>query len=62
MCRPINAVLRGRLHRDRIPRDVWDQVDADHVDIHRAVADGDADAAERLTRAHIAAHPPVPRP
>ncbi|WP_326834384.1 FCD domain-containing protein [Amycolatopsis rhabdoformis] len=53
MCRPINDVLRGRLHRDRIPRDVWDQVDADHVDIHRAVADHDADAAERLTREHL---------
>ncbi|MEV0072591.1 MULTISPECIES: FadR/GntR family transcriptional regulator [unclassified Amycolatopsis] len=53
MCRPINDVLRGRLHRDRVPREVWDQVDADHVDIHRAVADGDADAAERLTREHL---------
>jgi DNA-binding FadR family transcriptional regulator len=53
MCQPINQVLRTRLHRDRIAREVWDRVDADHVEIYRAVADGDADAAERLTREHL---------
>lgn len=53
MCQPINDVLRVRLNRDRISRDVWDRVDADHVDIYRAVAAGDADTAERLTREHL---------
>jgi DNA-binding GntR family transcriptional regulator len=32
----------------------------EHEGIVEAVAAGDADAAERLTRAHIEAHPPVP--
>lgn len=53
MCQPINQVLRTRLHRDRIAREVWDDVDADHVRIYQAVADGDGDAAERLTRDHL---------
>lgn len=53
MCQPVNQVLRTRLNRDRIPRKVWDGVDADHVEIFHAVADGDADAAERLTREHL---------
>jgi len=34
----------------------------EHERIADAIEHGDADAAERLTRAHIAAHPPVPRP
>ena len=33
----------------------------EHERIADAIEGGDADAAERLTRAHIAAHPPVPR-
>ena len=32
----------------------------EHERIADAIGRGDADAAERLTRAHIAAHPPVP--
>jgi DNA-binding GntR family transcriptional regulator len=32
----------------------------EHERIADAIANGDADAAERLTRAHVAAHPPVP--
>ena len=34
----------------------------EHERIADAIERGDADAAERLTRAHVAAHPPVPRP
>lgn len=34
----------------------------EHERIADAIEHGDAEAAERLTRAHIAAHPPVPRP
>ena len=34
----------------------------EHEGIADAIERGDADAAERLTRAHVAAHPPVPRP
>jgi len=34
----------------------------EHERIADAIEGGDADAAERLTRAHVAAHPPVPRP
>ena len=33
----------------------------EHERIADAIEGGDPDAAERLTRAHIAAHPPVPR-
>jgi DNA-binding GntR family transcriptional regulator len=33
---------------------------AEHERIADAIASGDADAAERLTRAHVQAHPPVP--
>ena len=32
---------------------------AEHEGIVDAIADGDADAAERLTREHVSAHPPV---
>ena len=32
----------------------------EHERIADAIEQGDADAAERLTRAHVAAHPPVP--
>ncbi|TCP53080.1 GntR family transcriptional regulator [Tamaricihabitans halophyticus] len=53
MCQPVNAVLHGRLHRERIPREVWDRIDAEHVEIYRAVAEGDADSAEELTRQHL---------
>jgi GntR family transcriptional repressor for pyruvate dehydrogenase complex len=53
MCQPINAVLRTRLHRDRVARTTWDDVDHDHLRIYEAVAAGDTDAAERLTRAHL---------
>ncbi|MCX5535865.1 FCD domain-containing protein [Streptomyces sp. NBC_00006] len=53
MCRPINEVLSGRLHRDRVAREQWHEVDADHITILRAVEDGDAAAAERLTREHL---------
>ena len=34
----------------------------EHERIADAIERGDAEAAERLTRAHVAAHPPVPRP
>lgn len=53
MCRPINQVLRSRLDRDRLGRSEWERVDSDHVEIYEAVASGDADAAERLTREHL---------
>ncbi|WP_024803601.1 FadR/GntR family transcriptional regulator [Nocardia sp. BMG51109] len=53
MCQPINEVLRGRLHRDRVERAAWDAVDHDHVGIYEAVASGDGAEAERLTRAHL---------
>jgi GntR family transcriptional regulator, transcriptional repressor for pyruvate dehydrogenase complex len=53
MCEPVNQVLRSRLNRDRVERAVWDRIDADHVEIYQAVAGGDADAAERLTREHL---------
>jgi DNA-binding FadR family transcriptional regulator len=53
MCQPINAVLRTRLHRDRVARHTWDEVDQDHLRIYEAVAARDADAAERLTREHL---------
>jgi DNA-binding GntR family transcriptional regulator len=33
----------------------------EHERIAAAIEQGDAEAAERLTRAHVAAHPPVPR-
>lgn len=53
MCQPVNQVLQTRLDRDLIAREVWDGVDADHVEIYRAVTRGDADEAERLTREHL---------
>jgi GntR family transcriptional regulator, transcriptional repressor for pyruvate dehydrogenase complex len=53
MCQPVNEVLRSRLNRNRIERAVWDRIDADHVEIYEAVASGDADTAERLTRQHL---------
>jgi DNA-binding GntR family transcriptional regulator len=34
----------------------------EHERIADAIERGDAEAAERLTRAHVAAHPPVSRP
>ncbi|WP_067896920.1 FadR/GntR family transcriptional regulator [Nocardia vaccinii] len=53
MSQPINEVLRGHLHRDRIERAAWDAVDHDHVGIYEAVARGDGAEAERLTREHL---------
>ncbi|SFB49572.1 transcriptional regulator, GntR family [Amycolatopsis marina] len=53
MCQPVNQVLRTRLHRERIAREVWDRVDTDHIDIYQAVADGDVSRAEQLTRDHL---------
>ncbi|MEU6130802.1 FadR/GntR family transcriptional regulator [Saccharopolyspora sp. NPDC047091] len=53
MCSPINAVLRGRMHRDRISRPAWDGIDEDHVKIYEAVAGGEADIAETLVREHL---------
>lgn len=53
MCHPINVVLRTQIHRDRVAREVWDEVDQDHVRIYEAVAANDPDAAERHTRRHL---------
>lgn len=53
MCQPINVVLRTQLHREGVPREVWDGVDQDHVGIFHAIEARDADRAEELTRQHL---------
>src|SRR6185437_13859115 len=50
------AAASGNPHLTRFAEMLWVPRIAD------AIERGDADAAERLTRAHVAAHPPVPRP
>ncbi|MBB4689404.1 FadR/GntR family transcriptional regulator [Amycolatopsis jiangsuensis] len=59
MCQPVNSVLRSRLHRERVDPRRWAEIDADHERIYAAVAGGDGDAAERLTRAHLDALRPL---
>ncbi|MFR9728354.1 FadR/GntR family transcriptional regulator [Saccharopolyspora sp. MS10] len=53
MCSPINAVLRGRMHRDRVGRQAWESIDEDHAKVYEAVAGGEAETAETLVREHL---------
>lgn len=46
MCQPINVVLSGRMHRDRVARQAWEGIDEDHAKVYEAVAGGEADTAE----------------
>ncbi len=59
MCQPVNAVLRTRLHRERVAREVWENIDAEHARVHEAVAAGDAGTAEELVREHLLALRPL---
>ncbi|GAB3397424.1 FadR/GntR family transcriptional regulator [Amycolatopsis echigonensis] len=59
MCQPVNVVLRSRMHRDRIAASRWAEIDTHHEGIYAAVAAGDGETAERLTREHLVALRPV---
>ncbi|MEV4602096.1 FadR/GntR family transcriptional regulator [Amycolatopsis sp. NPDC049253] len=59
MCQPVNAVLRSRLHRERVAPHRWAEIDADHERIYDAVSAGDGETAERLTHEHLTALRPL---
>ncbi|MDQ0381526.1 FadR/GntR family transcriptional regulator [Amycolatopsis thermophila] len=59
MCQPVNVVLRSRLHRERVAPERWAEIDADHERIYEAVAAGDGETAETLTREHLSALRPL---
>lgn len=51
---PIFEVLRSRFRRDDVPGDYWDTVDEDHREIYQHMVAGDAAAAEKAMREHLA--------
>lgn len=50
---PLFVILRTRLPRDRAPKSFWRRVNADHLAIYEAVAEGDRVTAEYKMREHL---------
>lgn len=54
MLQPVSDVLRTRLERSRAhDHTLWSEIDARHLALAEAVADGDGDRAEQLMRDHL---------
>jgi DNA-binding FadR family transcriptional regulator len=50
---PLFVVLRTRFPRDRAPESFWTRVNADHLAIYEAIAEGDRVTAEYKMRQHL---------